>query len=226
MTLSKDQNRTFILLAAVCTFATVITNLIIHFTTFTSATFEENILLYKNVSYLSMNWIIMVHCLLILISMFGMALLLQRYSQPLAILAFIFFILFVFAEWERILNVLWYLNGLRAKYHLSTDDHQREWLKFEIQQSSYQSNVQFLLFILAFSLGNFFNGLILIFQSKWSRLLGIGLILWSIATSCAFIIDFYPSEMLAAIVNFSNKFYQPFMRLLVGIWLLDQYRKL
>lgn len=218
------QHRQFILVAAVCTFGTVLTNLIIHFISFPDSTFEENIQLYKSASYLALNWTILFHCLMILVSMLGVAWVLKEYSQPLAILAFVCFVLFVFAEWQRILNVLWYLNGLRAKYETATDESLKQWIRYELQYDSYQSNVYFLLFTIGFTLGNFVNGLNLVFQKAWDRRLGIGLIVWSLFTACAFLVDFYPSETLNSVVNFSNKFYQPAIRFAIGLWLLMKYK--
>ena len=219
------QERQFLLIAVVCTFCTVLTNLIIHFTSFPHGSFAENIRLYKSVPYLTLNWTILFHCLLILVSMLGVAWVLKEYSRPLAILAFVFFVLFAFAEWQRILNVLWYLNGLRAKYETATDESLKLWIRYELQYDSFQSNVYFLLFTIGFTLGNFLNGLNLVLQKAWDRMLGLGLIVWSLFTASAFLVDFYPSETLNVLVNLSNKFYQPAIRFAMGIWLLSIYRK-
>jgi hypothetical protein len=54
--------------------------------------------LYKNNAYLWLNWIILFHCLMVLLSMLGMALIIEKTSRALAVLGLLMFALFVFSN--------------------------------------------------------------------------------------------------------------------------------
>lgn len=209
----------FLYFSALCAFITSVTTIAIHNIYIPSGNFEDSVQLYKNNAYLWLNWVIMFHCLMVMFSMLGVALVIEKHSRALAILGFIFFSLFVFSEWNRTLNNLWHINGLRRKYTITVDENILQFLRFEIQYRLSQSNVNFLLFTIGFSLGNACYGLSMITNKRSDRYLGIGLLIWFCFTSCAFIYDFFPSDWMGTIVEASNKYYQPFIRLGIAYWL-------
>jgi hypothetical protein len=219
---NKQFDRKYIYFSSVCAFISAFTTVIIHFISFPSGSFEETVLLYKNNSYLLFKWIILFHCLMVLLSMLGMSLILFQHSKALAVLGFLFFSLFVFAEWERTLNDLWYINGLRSKYSTATDDNTINWLRNELQYNNFQSNVKFLLFTIGFTLGNAANGLALMLNKNRDRYLGIGLLLWAFFTSCAFVYDFVPAVWMDKLISFSNHYYQPVIRAVIAVWLFNK----
>ena len=215
-----QNEKRFLHLAAASAFATVITTIAIHQISYPAGSFEQSLQLYQNKAYLAQNWIILLHCLLVLVSMLGVALMIRRMSTPLAIFGLLFFALFVFTEWERTLGNLWHLNGLRKRYIATTDVEALQFLRYELQYRLSQSNVQFLLFTLGISLGNASYGMALIGGNKLDRLLGAGLLLWAGCTSIAFVVDFYPAQWMDKIVQACNKIYQPLIRFAIGYWML------
>ena len=219
------SGKNYLYFSAVCAFITVLTTIAIHNIHVPPGNFEESVKLYKNNLYLLLNWIILFHCLMVLFSMLGIALVIEKHFRALAILGFIFFSLFVFSEWERTLNHLWHINGLRKKFAVTVDENMLQFLRFEIQHRLYQSNVNFLLFTIGFSLGNACYGLAIITNKGLDRLLGAGLLLWCCFTSCAFIYDFYPAKWLGSIVDACNKYYQPIIRLVIAYWLLQKAKQ-
>jgi hypothetical protein len=222
---SSDNLRTekrYLKFSAFCALITVFTTIAIHRIHVPSGNFEENVLLYKNSLFLLLNWIIMFHCLMVLFSMLGAALVIEKHSRALAILGFLFIALFVFSEWQRTLNTLWHINGLRRKYTLTADESTLQFIRFEIQNRLSQSNVLFLLFILGFSLGNGCYGLAMIKNKGLDRYIGAGLLIWFCCTACAFIYDFVPAQWLGTIVDICNKYYQPVIRLALAYWLLQK----
>lgn len=222
-TFLKNQiDRKYIYFSAVCALISAFTTVIIHFISFPSGSFDETVLLYKNNTYLLFKWTILVHCLMVLFSMSGVSIVVFQYSKTLAMLSFLFFSLFVFAEWERTLNDLWYINGLRKNYSTATDENLKTWLRYEMQYNNFQSNVKFLLFTIGFTLGNAVNGFLLVMKKSWDRYLGIGLLLWAFFTSCSFIYDFMPVVWMEPVINFSNHYYQPFIRIAIAVWLFDK----
>ncbi len=220
------NERRYIFFAAACALITGLTTIAIHQIKIPSGSFDESVLLYKNKVYLWLNWIILFHCLMVLFSMLGMALVIEKHSRALAILGFLFFALFVFSEWERTLNNLWHVNGLRKKYTTTTDLNALQFLQYEIQHRLYQSNVKFLLFTIGFTLGNASYGIALIGRNSLNRLLGIGLLLWACCTALAFIVDFFPAPWMDTVVSACNKYYQPIIRLAIAYWLLQKARNL
>jgi hypothetical protein len=217
--LKNQLDRKYLYFSAVCAFVTAFTTIIIHFISFPSGSFDETVLLYKNSSYLLFKWLILFHCLMVLFSMLGVSLIIFQHSKALAVLGFLFFSLFVFAEWERTLNDLWYINGLRRKYSTAVDENLKSWLRYALQHNNFQSNVQFLLFTIGFTMGNAINGFVLLMKKSWDRYLGIGLLFWAFFTSCAFIYDFVPAAWMEPIMSFSNHYYQPVIRLVIAVWL-------
>lgn len=217
--LQSQFDRKYIYFSSACAFISAFTTVIIHFISFPSGSVEETVLLYKNSSYLLFKWTILFHCLMVLFSMLGVSLIIFQHSKALAVLGLLFFSLFVFAEWERTLNDLWYINGLRRKYSAAIDENLKSWIQFEIQHINFQSNVQFLLFTVGFTLGNAVNGFVLLMKKSWDRYLGIGLLLWACFTSCTFIYDFAPASWMEPIISFSNHYYQPVIRVIIAAWL-------
>jgi hypothetical protein len=220
--LQSQADRKYIYFSSACAFISAFTTVIIHFISSPSGSFEETVLLYKNNSYLLLKWTILFHCLMVLLSMLGMSLIIFQQSKALAVLGFLFFSLFVFAEWERTLNDLWYINGLRRKYSTATDESTLNWLRNELQYNNFQSNVKFLLFIIGFTLGNATNGLVLMMNKNRDRYLGIALLIWAFFTSCAFISDFVQARWMDSAISFSNHYYQPFIRVVIAVWLFDK----
>lgn len=212
----------FLYVAAACAFVTGCTTIAIHQIHIPSGSFDDSVQLYKHNAYLWLNWIILFHCLMVLLSMLGMALIVEKTSRALAILGFLLLALFVFSEWERTLGNLWHLNGLRQKYVTTTDVDTLQFLRYEMQHRLYQSNVHFLLFTMGFTLGNASYGLALITRKGTDRWLGASLLLWACCTSLAFAYDFYPATWIGNIVEACNKVYQPIIRFVIGYWLLKK----
>jgi hypothetical protein len=219
------NGKRYLMFSAICALITAFTTIAIHNIHVPAANFEERVLLYKNSLFLLLNWIIMFHCLMVLFSMLGVALVIEKQSRALAILGFLFFSLFVFSEWQRTLNSLWHINGLRRQYTATVDENTLQFLRFEIQNRLSQSNVYFLLFTIEFSLGNGCNGFAMIKNKGLDRFLGVALLIWFCCTSCAFIDDFFPAKWLGTIVDACNKYYQPVIRLVIAYWLLQKARQ-
>lgn len=226
--IKNDQQRRnekrFLYFAAACAFVTMFTTIAIHQIHLPAGSFEDSVHLYKSEAYLWLNWIILFHCLMVLLSMLGVALVIEKISRALALVGFLLLALFVFSEWERTLGNLWHLNGLRKTYVATKDLDTLQFLRYEMQYRLYQSNVHFLLFTIGFTLGNACYGVALITSKTRDRWLGLSLLFWACCTSLAFAIDFHPAKWMSSIVEACNKFYQPIIRFVIGYWLLKKAR--
>ena len=105
--------KNFTLFAAICGLLTVITTIGIHSSLFDLGTLNaaQRIRLFQHPTYLlNRAWVIL-HCLLVLVAMWGFFLIQFKKSPGFVGLGFIFFAVFSFTEIFRQLYVLFYING-------------------------------------------------------------------------------------------------------------------
>ncbi len=210
----------FLRITAIAALITAFTTIGIHFIEFPSETFDQRLLLPQNQLYIAHKWMIIVHCLMVIISMCGVATLAWQHSKGLAALGFLFFSVFGIAEITRMFSVLAYLNPLREKYLEATDTGIRQLLQMQIDTwSQHGSMVLFLLFISAFALGNLFYGLSLFKTTGLDKWMAWGFLLCALTTSLAFGNSFWDVQSIGHLVEASSKFFQPLIRLAIGIWL-------
>ena len=97
------------------------------------AGFEERILLFRNATYLVNRWWVIAHCLLVIVAMWGFALLLFKKTPGLVGLGFLFYCVFGIAEITRQMMVLFYTNVLREQFYTTTDTAIKEGLRSPLQ---------------------------------------------------------------------------------------------
>lgn len=206
--------------ASICCFITVITTIGIHlWFPDPPADFEQRVLLFRDKTYLLNRWWIIVHCLLVIISMWGMALLLKPGCPGFAPLGFLFFAVFSIVEISRQMLVLFYFNGLREQYFLATDPATKEVLKHTLSTAGLIAAPLFGVFIFAFALGNLFYGLSLFRERDFDKILSLLLIFWSAGNFLALGNEFWRNNGISSFLEYYSFTYQPFMRLVIGIWL-------
>ena len=213
------SSTSFLKLAAVAAFLTALTTLGVHFIEFHADTFEERLLLAHDTGYIAQKWMVIFHCLLVIVSMFGVATIAARSNRGLAALGALFFAVFGVAEITRMFAVLAYLNPLREKHLAATEPAVQQILKMQLESFGAAANILFLLFILAFALGNLFTGLALPKHEKPERWMGRGFLFWATLTFLAFGNDFWGIEALNPVIEANNKFFQPAFRAVIGWWL-------
>lgn len=210
----------FIRFAAICCFLSVITTLGIHlYFPEPPADFEQRALMHKDPVYLLNRWWVIIHCLLVLVAMWGFALVQWKHAPATAGLGFVFFAVFAFAEITRQLFVLFYMNELREQYAAVTDINTKENLRQLLTYAGLLTAPLFGLFILSFGLGNLCYGVSLWNQTGFGKWLSVLLILWAIGTLVVFGNSFWKSEIINNIVEPYNYTFQPLIRLLLAAWL-------
>ena len=209
----------FLKITAACGFLSIITTLGIHlFFPPVPADFESRALLFQSSMYLFNRWWIILHCLLVLVAMWGFYLIQRDKKQEWAGLGFLFFGVFAVVEIFRQFLVLFYLNGLRANYVAETDMTIKGLLKNDINNFTLFSVSFFGLFVFAFGLGNLCYGLSLWGEKRFGKILSWLLILWSLGSMLALSNEFLKSELLAKGIETYNYVYQPVMRGLLAWW--------
>lgn len=216
MTLSPSFTRA----TALCCLLTVITTLAIHLGfPEPPRDFEKRVLLFQDSQYLLNRWVIIAHCLLVIISMWGFTLIQLEKNPGSSGLGFLFIVIFGVAEIARQFFVFYYLNDLREQYVQATDPAIKALLKEELTYSGLLTAPLFGLFIFCFGLGNFFLGLSLRHETGFGKILCLLLILWSFLSFATLGNHFWKSSFIDRIINLLHFTYQPFVRLLLGLWL-------
>jgi hypothetical protein len=216
----------FLRFTAICGFITVLSTLGIHlFFSDPPADFEARAKLFQDSGYLFNRWWIIVHCLLVLVAMWGFFLLQCKKSLGFAGLGLLFFGVFAVVEIARQMFVLFYLNGLRARYLAEADAAVKSLLQHDLNTFSLFSGSFFGLFILAFGLGNLCYGLSLWRENGFSKTLSWLMIFWSLGNFMALANDFIHSGTIAQFIEKYNFLYQPFMRGLLAWWVWEGAKK-
>jgi hypothetical protein len=213
------NNPSFLRLAAIAAFLTALTTIGVHFIDFQADSFEQRLLLGRDPLYVFQKWMIIFHCLLVILSMFGAAVVAARSNRGLAALSALFFSVFGVAEITRMFAVLAYLNPLKEKYLAAADPAVQQVIKLQIEGFGLAGTVLFLVFILAFSLGNLCMGLALPKTEKTDRWLAWGFLFWATLTFLAFGNHFWENTALDPLIEANNKFFQPAFRTAIGWWL-------
>ena len=210
----------FIRFAAFCCFLTVITTVGIHrFFPDPPSGFEERLLLYRDKTYLLNRWWVIAHCLLVIISMWGFAILQMKKAPGFTGLGFLFFVVFAIMEITRQMFVLFYMNELRQQYLLGVDPAIKEGIKISLSSAGQLTAPLFGVFILMFGLGNLCYGLSLRWDQPFNKILSVLLIVWSIGSFLALCNNFWKLPAIDQFIEKYNFTFQPLMRALIGLWL-------
>jgi hypothetical protein len=217
----------FIKFASVCCFLTVITTLGIHlFFPDPPESFEERVYLFQNKIYLLNRWWVIAHCLLVIVSMWGVGMLHLKKAPGFTVLGFLFFAVFAIAEITRQMVVLFYMNELRQQYLLASDPVIKEGLKFTLSNAGLLTAPLFAVFLLAFGLGNLCYGLSITRKSWFDKLLSALLIIWSIACFMGLGNSFWNQPSLDTFIEKYSYTYQPFVRAVIAVWLWKKSKQI
>jgi hypothetical protein len=213
------ESKKFLKFTAICGFLSVITTLGIHLVFADVPTdFEERAAVFQNGTYILNHWWIIIHCLLVLVAMWGFFLTQFRKSLGFSGMGFLFFVVFAVVEIIRQMFVLFYLNGLRAKYLAEPDMAVKALYKYDLTTFSMFSNSFFGMFILAFGLANLFYGLSLYKDKGFGKILSWMLIIWALFNFMALANEFMAYEPISNFLGIYNYTYQPFIRGLMAWW--------
>ena len=215
--------KNFIRFASICCLTTVITTLGIHaYFPDPPASFEERILLFRNMTYLVNRWWVIAHCLLVIVAMWGFALLQFNKTPGLTGLGFLCFCVFGIAEITRQMMVLFYANVLREQYYLASDESTRNALKIALSSAGQLTAPLFGVFILMFGLGSLCYGLSLVHTKGLSNLLSITLIISAVASFIMLGNSFWKIQSLDSVIEKYSYTFTPLLRAITGVWLWKQ----
>ena len=215
-----QPHKRFLRFAAICCLLSVFTTLGIHLYFPDPPTdFEQRALMHKNWLYLLNRWWVILHCLFVIVAMWGFALLLWKQSPGTAGLGFLFFAVFALAEITRQLFVLFYINDLREQYAAVNDVSTKDNLRQLLTYAGLLTAPLFGLFIFSFALGNLCYGISLWTERGFDKWLSGLLIIWGTVTLTVFANSFLKIEGINKATAIFSSTFQPLVRLVIGIWL-------
>jgi hypothetical protein len=216
--MQKNTSNTFLKFGAGCACLSALTTLGVHWLFDVPTKFDEQVLLYENTRYLFRCVWVIVHCLLVMLSMiaFSVAYREQREIHGWLLSGLIGFLVFGIAEVLRMTLTLTYLNALREKYVHAADVALQALLKVQIESWSGINTSLFLIFIVAFSLGNLFYGVALWRTTGFEKTLSSLLLMWGILNLTGFANRFMGAEWISSLTEFSAVTFQPAMRLAIA----------
>jgi len=216
-------SREFFAFAALCSFASVATTLILIFgpTLYPSPeTLEDRIALLSNPGFQLRMWAYYVHPFVTFIAALGVYVIAKRYDAGFALLGVVFIGLWAFAEaLQQALSIV-ALNWTWRGTYLAADAATQTLYRSHMSMFDALWDGLFFLLLSGFMLGSLFMGLALL-RGRGFDLLIAGLFLVVAALSVLnFMAGYNGPPWAGAIANAAYPWIQPATRALIGVWIL------
>jgi hypothetical protein len=213
----------FIRVASICAILTALTTVAVHWLPDlwgNLTTFESRVQLRHNVIYLGRFWIVLLHCVLVVISMAVIPLLVNGTSRVIAMFGFGCYVMFAFVEMLRTSLSIFAVNrAWRAGYETSPNEMQRRAFHAALDTFGGVNDALFFLFFLAFTVALFCYGFALLSTSGMDKGLAILFLLWGILNLPGLFGTIIGNESIGAPFDWVGRYFQPVTRLLIGLWL-------
>jgi hypothetical protein len=220
----------FVRLASICALLTTLTTLAVHWLPELwkdAVTFEAQVQLRHNPIYLSRLWIVLLHCVLVVISMAAIPRLLGGTSRLVATVGFGSYAMFAFVEMLRTSLSIFAVNrAWRSGYELAIDDVKRATFRSAIDSFSGINDALFFLFLLAFVVGLFCYGFALLSKKGIDQCIAWLFVLWALLSLPGLIGAIVGNESFAAGFGWVGPYFQLSARLLIGLWLWSVSKRL
>ena len=215
----------FVKFASICAILTGLTTIAVHWLPdlwSNANTFELRVQLRHDAIYMGRFWIVLIHCVLVVISMAAIPTLLRGPSRLIAMFGFGSYVLFAFVEMLRTSLSIFAVNrAWRAGYETSADEIQRRTFRSALDAFGGVNDALFFLFFIAFTAGLFCYGIALISKSGMDQRIGYLFLLWGILNLPGLIDAILGNESLGSHFDWVGRYFQPIARLLIGLWLWD-----
>ena len=213
----------FIRVASICAILTALTTVAVHWLPDlwnNATTFESRVQLRHNPIYMGRLWIVLIHCVLVVISMAAIPCLLNGMARLIAMFGFGCYVLFAFVEILRTSLSIFAVNrAWRGGYETSSDDMRRQTFRDALETFGGVNDTLFFLFFAAFTVGLFSYGLALILKSGIDQGVGLLFLLWGILNLPNLVGAIAGNEALGVGFDWVGRYFQPAARLLFGLWL-------
>lgn len=213
----------FFRFGAVCALLTALTTLVVHIVPnlwADAVAFEQQIALRLDPIYMAQRWTILVHCALVIISMFVLGTAKWRQAPALVSFGFLGYLFFGFTEILRTSISIFAVNRTwRAAYDAAADDATRERFQSLITAYGAINQALFFVFYTGFFIGLICYGLAFVRTEGAKSQLGLLFLVWALLDVPGFIDAVRGSEALGRYFEWVGPYFLPLARLYVGIWL-------
>ena len=213
----------FVRVASICAILTALTTVAVHWLPdlwSNLMTFESRVQLRHNLIYMGRFWIVLIHCVLVVISMAAVPCLLNGTSRLIAMFGLGSYVMFAFVEMLRTSLSIFAVNrAWRAGYETSGEDVQRRVFRAALDAFGGVNDALFFLFFLAFTVGLFCYGFALLSKGGMDQHIAFLFLLWGVFNLPGLIGTIVGNEGLGAPFDWVGRYLQPAARLLIGLWL-------
>jgi hypothetical protein len=210
-------------IASICAIVTAFTTIAVHWLPdlwSSAVTFESQVQLRHNPIYMGRLWIVLIHCVLVVISMAAVPCLLSGAARLIAMFGLASYVMFVFVEILRTSLSIFAVNrAWRGGYETAGDDTQRQAFRAALDTFGGVNNALFFLFFTAFTIGLFCYGFALLLRSGTDQRIGFLFLLWGALNLPGLIGTILGNDALGAAFDWVGRYFQPAARLLIGLWL-------
>ena len=213
----------FIKVASICTIVTALTTIAVHWLPdlwSNATTFESRVQLRHNAIYMGRLWIVLIHCVLVVISMAAIPCLLKGTAWLIAMFGFGSYVMFASVEILRTSLSIFAVNrAWRGGYDTSSDDMRRQTFRDALETFGGVNDTLFFLFFAAFTVGLFSYGFALILKSGIDQGVGLLFLLWGILSLPILVGAIAGNEALGMGFDWVGRYFQPAARFSLGLWL-------
>jgi hypothetical protein len=210
-------------IAGACAVLTAFTTLAIHLLPGLWAdvgSFEEQIDLRTNPIYIGRLFVVIVHCLLVVVSMHGVRALVAGAGSSLLGLGFLAFVVFAYTEVLRTSLVIFALNRTwRAAYAAAADPSARDRARALIEGFAGVNEALFFIFFIAFLLGTLCYGLALRGAAGLTGGVGWLFLVWAALSLPTLFDTLTGTDALSPFFGWVGPYFQAPARVLIGVWL-------
>jgi hypothetical protein len=213
----------FVRFAAVCALLTAVTTVCIHLLPGLWAgvtTFEQRVALRDDPIYMGRFWIVIVHCVLVVISMCAVGLCTVGRSPMLSGFGFLGFLVFAGAELTRTSLAIFALNRTwRAQYAAEQNEAVLQMLRTVMTAFDGVNATFFFVFSFGFTAGLWCYAAALLAGERRQRRLGAVLTAWGVFSSATLVETALGTAMLSGYLAWVGPGFQPAARAYIGLWL-------
>jgi hypothetical protein len=213
----------FIKVASICAILTALTTIAVHWLPdlwSNATTFESRVQLQHNAIYMGRFWIVLIHCVLVVISMAAIPCLLNGTPRLIAMFGLASYVMFAFVEMLRTSLSIFAVNrAWRTGYETSGDEIQKRAFRAALDSFGGVNDALFFLFFMAFTVGLFCYGFALLSKGGIDQRVGFLFLLWGVLNLPGLLGAIVGNEALGAPFDWVGRYFQPVARFLIGLWL-------
>jgi hypothetical protein len=215
------SSRSFLRFAAICAFGSALTTFGVHLLPLLhpANTFEQQLLLSQSPIYKLRLWIVLVHISFVLVSMWGFAAVKYKTDAGWIGLGLAGYALFGLAEFFRISFAMNAITPWRARMLTELDPQIRGDLREYLLSWPQINDALFFLLVVGFLVGNIFYAIATTKSRGLEKWISSLLFIWALLGSITLLHEFLNQRWLNFVPEFVSYTFQPFVRIVIGIWL-------